>query len=191
MRLLLASASPRRADLLRAAGYAFDVDPVDVDERRLEGERPAAYVERVARLKAAAGAARHPGRVVVAADTAVTVDDLVLGKPHDAAEAREMLRRLSGRSHEVLSGLAVAAGGEVRAVVERTTVWFRALSDDEVRAYGATDEPLDKAGAYGAQGVASRFIPRIDGSYTNVVGLPIAALADLLAGIGIAAHRAS
>jgi septum formation protein len=167
---------------LKAAGFEFDVDAVGVDESRQTGESPAAYVERVASLKAAAGAARHPTRVVVGADTVVVLGDDALGKPHDQAEAREMLRRLSGRAHEVLTGIAVASQGAVRTRVDRTTVWFRQLSDAEIGWYAASGEPLDKAGAYAIQGLAARFIPRIDGSYSNVVGLPLAALADLLDG---------
>jgi septum formation protein len=182
-RLVLASASPRRAELLTAAGFSFDVDPVDVDESRLDGEPAARYVERLARSKAAAGATRHDGRVIVAADTTVLVGDEVMGKPRDAREAAEMLSRLSGGAHEVLTGLAVAAGRDARAHVERTRVWFRELSRREIDWYVASGEPMDKAGAYAIQGLASRFIPRIDGSYSNVVGLPVSALADLLAAV--------
>jgi septum formation protein len=194
VRLVLASASPRRAELLTAAGFEFDIDPVHVDESRQAGETPAAYVERVARSKAAAGGTRHPSRVVVGADTVVVLEDDVLGKPRDEADARAMLRRLSGRSHEVMTAIAVASNGgrlrgesasasqDLRAHVERTTVWFRALSDQEIEWYVRSGEPMDKAGAYAIQGLAARFIPRIDGSYSNVVGLPLAALADLVSG---------
>jgi septum formation protein len=178
---ILASSSPRRAELLRAAGFAFDVGPVDVDESRHKWEAPVAYVERVARLKAAAGAARHPGRVVVAADTIVVLnDDDVLGKPQDEAEAGAMLRRLSGRSHDVMTGVAVASAGAVQTRVEQTRVWFRTVSEPEIEWYVSTREPMDKAGGYAIQGLAGRFIPRIDGSYSNVVGLPVAVLSDLL-----------
>ena len=180
IRLVLASASPRRAELLAAAGFEFDIDPVGVDESRHDGEPPAAYVERVARSKAAAGNARNPRRVVLGADTVVVVEDDVLGKPCDEADARAMLRRLSGRSHEVMTAIALASNGAVRAHVERTTVWFRPLSDTEISWYAASGEPLDKAGAYAIQGLAARFIPKIEGSYSNVVGLPLAALSDLL-----------
>jgi len=181
-RLVLASASPRRAELLTAAGFAFDVDPVDVDESRLHGEPPTTYVDRVARLKASTSARRHPQRIVVAADTVVVLGDSVLGKPRDELDAREMLGQLSGRSHEVMTGIAVAAAGRVRTHVERTTVWFRTLSAAEIEWYAASGEPMDKAGGYAIQGLAARFIPRIDGSYSNVVGLPLAALADLVDG---------
>jgi septum formation protein len=181
-RLVLVSASPRRAELLAAAGFEFDVDPVDVDESRKAGEPPPAYVERVARLKAAAGAPRHPGRSVLAADTVVVLGDIVLGKPRDEADARDMLRQLSGRSHEVLTAIALASNGGVRTHLERTTVWFRTLSESEIDWYAGSGEPMDKAGAYAIQGLAARFIPRIDGSYSNVVGLPLAAVADLVSG---------
>jgi septum formation protein len=179
-RLILASASPRRAALLAAAGFEFDVDPVDVDESRLRGESPTTYVHRVARLKASAGAARHPQRVVVAADTVVVLGDVVLGKPRDEPDARLMLGQLSGRSHEVVTGLAVSTAGRVRTHLETTTVWFRTLSAEEIEWYVTSGEPMDKAGAYAIQGLAARFIPRIDGSYSNVVGLPLAAMADLV-----------
>jgi septum formation protein len=182
-RLLLASASPRRAELLTAAGFSFDVDPVDVDESRLPGEPAAVYVERLARLKAAAGVGRHAGRVVVAADTAVVLGEDVLGKPRDTRDAVNMLGRLSGGAHEVLTGLAVASRGHTHAHVERTQVWFRELSRREIDWYVASGEPMGKAGAYAIQGLAARFIPRIDGSYSNVVGLPVSALVDLLAAV--------
>lgn len=180
MRLVLASASPRRRDLLDAAGIAYDVHPVDVDESRQDGEGAAAYVERVAREKARAGAAAHPERVVLAADTTVVVDGDVLGKPAGDAEATQMLRRLSGRSHEVLTGVAIASNGHIVSAVERTAVWVSELSEQDIQDYVASGEPAGKAGAYAIQGLASRFIPRIDGSYTNVVGLPVAKVVDLL-----------
>ena len=180
MRFVLASASPRRRELLSLAGFAFDVDVADVDERRRENEPPAAYAARVAIAKAEAVAARRPGRVVLAADTIVLVDDLMMGKPTDAEDARRMLTTLSGRSHEVLTAVAMAADGRIETRVERTTVWFRLLAPDEIDDYVASGEPMDKAGAYAIQGRASRFIPRIDGSYTNVVGLPIEIVDTLL-----------
>jgi septum formation protein len=181
MRLVLASASPRRRALLEAAGVAVDVDPVDVDEARLDGESPAQYVERLAREKAAAGARRHPDALVLGADTTVTLDGAVLGKPVDAAEAAGMLRRLSGRTHEVLTGIAIAWRGAIASHVERTAVAMAPLSEADIAWYVASGEPLDKAGAYAIQGLASRFIPRIDGSYANVVGLPVTAVLGLAA----------
>ena len=180
MRFVLASASPRRRELLAAAGLEVDVDPVDVDERQLAGEPAAAYVERVARLKAAAGAARHPQRVVVGADTAVVIDGDVLGKPRDAADAGSMLRRLSGRVHDVITGVAVANAGRVESFVERTRVTMAPLSAGDIEAYVATGEPLDKAGAYAIQGGARRFITGYAGSYSNVVGLPMERLSAIL-----------
>ena len=180
MRFVLASASPRRRELLAAAGLEVDVDPVDVDERQLTGEPAAAYVERVARLKAAAGAARHPQRVVVGADTAVVIDGDVLGKPRDAADAGSMLRRLSGRDHDVITGVAVASAGRVESFVERTRVTMAPLSAGDIEAYGASGEPLDKAGAYAIQGGARRFITGYEGSYSNVVGLPMERLSAIL-----------
>jgi septum formation protein len=187
MRLVLASASPRRRELLTAAGWEFDVGASAIDETRQPGETPPAYVERMARAKAAAasaeyadGLAAHGDVVIVAADTAVVAGNEVLGKPSDAGDAARMLRLLSGRAHEVITGVAVAARRGTVAVVESTRVWFDALSDADIAAYVASGEPLDKAGAYGIQGQASRFIPRIEGSYTNVVGLPVATVARLI-----------
>jgi septum formation protein len=180
MKVILASASPRRRDLLLAAGWTCEVDPVDVDEGRTPGETPGAYVARVARLKAGAGAARHPRRVVIAADTAVIVGDEVLGKPLDDQDAARMLRLLSGRTHNVLTAVAVASAGRMVVDLETTTVWVDALSSDDIAWYVASGEPRDKAGAYAIQGLASRFIPRIEGSYTNVVGLPVHKVYEIL-----------
>lgn len=158
----------------------MDVDPVDADERQIADESPAAYVERVARLKAAAGAARHPRRVVVGADTAVVIDGEVLGKPRDAEDAGSMLRRLSGRDHEVMTGVAVARAGGVLSFVECTRVTMAPLSAADIEAYVATGEPLDKAGAYAIQGGAGRFVTGCDGSFSNVVGLPMERLLEVL-----------
>ncbi|MFI5179579.1 MAG: Maf family protein [Vicinamibacterales bacterium] len=185
MRLLLASASPRRQELLAAAGIECVVAPVDIDERQLTGERPEQYVDRLARQKAAAGVARFPDDVVLAADTAVVLGGDVLGKPAHADAATAMLRRLSGRAHDVLTGVAIAWPGGIVAEVDRTRVWMNALSDDDIAMYLATGEPLDKAGAYGIQGFAARFIPRIEGSYSNVVGLPVATVLQLLGRAGM------
>jgi septum formation protein len=185
MGLVLASASPRRADLLRAAGFTFEVRPVDVDESRAPGEPPDVYVLRVAAAKADA-VARSGTDVVVAADTTValgTRDDtsrIVLGKPADAAEAARMLRQLSGSVHEVLTGVVVTAGDRAIRFVDLTEVWFAPLSDDDIAWYVSSGEPMDKAGGYAIQGLASRFIPRIAGSYSNVVGLPVARVSAAL-----------
>ena len=151
----------------------------------LNGESPAAYVERVARAKAAIGALRHPDAAVLAGDTTVVVDDAILAKPADDDEARWMLEQLSGRAHEVLTAVALAYRGVVETRVERTVVWFRLLSPQDIAWYVASGEPRDRAGAYAIQGLASRFVPRIDGSYSNVVGLPMTAVIDLLAAAGI------
>lgn len=185
MRLILASGSPRRRELLAAAGFDFDVEIAGVDETRYPGEPPAAYVERVARSKAEAVGTRRHDWPVVGADTGVVVGDDVLGKPADPASAGEMLRKLSGRSHDVLTGLAVAWRGSIHSEVDRTTVWMSPLTEQEIGRYVATGEPMDKAGAYAIQGLASRFVPRIEGSYSNVVGLPIVTLVRLLGRAGV------
>jgi septum formation protein len=180
MRIVLASGSPRRRDLLRAAGFDFVVDAADVDERREPGETPRQYVERLACAKARSVAGRHPGALVLGADTAVVLGDEVLGKPASADDAATMLERLSGRAHEVLTGIAVIRDGRMFSTVEQTTVWMQPLAAQDVAAYVETGEPLDKAGAYAIQGLASRFVSRIDGSYSNVVGLPLVVVAGLL-----------
>jgi septum formation protein len=178
--LVLASASPRRAELLRLAGFAFAVADADVDETPHPGEPAAIYVRRLAEEKAAAVAARQPGAVVLGADTTVVVDGDILGKPADDGEAVAMLRRLQGRAHEVLTGVAVVAPDGCDSTVARTRVWMAPMSEGEIAAYVASGEPRDKAGAYGIQGRAARFITRIDGSYPNVVGLPVAVVHELL-----------
>ena len=180
-RILLASVSPRRAELLAAAGLAFDVLPADVDETRLAGEAPDVYCLRLARAKAEAVAPAAEGRVVVASDTIVVVETNVFGKPMDDPDARRMLEALSGRRHEVLTGVAVLPpGGPVAVAVERTAVEFSSLTAGEIGWYVESGEPRDKAGAYAIQGLASRFVARIEGSYSNVVGLPVAAVYRLL-----------
>jgi septum formation protein len=192
--LILASQSPRRAELLRNAGIGFEVRPADVDERVRAGEAPPEYVKRLAREKALAVLATAPmGAVVLGADTTVVVDGESLGKPVDAEDARRMLQRLSGRGHQVMTGVCVAwreaskVEGKVEAQVacevacELTEVEFAALSAQEIAEYVATVEPMDKAGAYAIQGRASRWIPRIQGCYFNVVGLPVARVCAMLA----------
>jgi septum formation protein len=194
MRLVLASASPRRADLLRAAGFAFEIVPADVDESPRDGESPREYVRRLATAKAEATWASVVTRwadrgaespalqelIVLGADTAVVVDGEVLGKPDDDSDAAAMLRRLSGRRHEVTTGLSVRSSSGERGLVETTSVYMMALSEQDIAWYVASGEGRDKAGAYGIQGLASRFIPRIDGSYPNVIGLPVASFRQLL-----------
>lgn len=180
VRLLLASASPRRAELLRAAGFAFDVQPANADESLHAGESAAAYVQRVAEAKARAVLSLAGERIVLAADTTVVVDDQILGKPQDAADAIRMLRALSNRRHDVMTGVTVAAGNRVVTELATTTVEFVAMTDREIEWYVASGEPTDKAGAYAVQGLASRFVTRIDGSYSNVVGLPLAVVYRML-----------
>lgn len=171
--LILASASPRRRELLTAAGLSFTTCPVDIDESFRQGETPEAHVERLARQKAEAALERHAEAVVLGADTVVVISGRVLGKPRDGAEARDMLSSLAGTSHDVLTGIALLSAR--RTVVEhaRTTVWMAPMSAGEIAEYVGSGEPFDKAGAYAIQGLASRFIERIAGNYANVVGLPV------------------
>ena len=184
-RIVLGSASPRRAELLRAAGIEFDVVHADVDESVHRGESPDAYVRRVADAKARAVADRERQRLVLAADTTVVVDGEMLGKPVNDTDAKRMLCLLSGRTHDVLTAVAVirAGMGEPLVEVERTEVEFAPLTEFEMDWYVATGEPRDKAGAYAIQGYASRFVTRIDGSYSNVVGLPVALVYGMLKGL--------
>jgi septum formation protein len=172
--LILASASPRRADLLREAGILFRVAPAHIDEAVRAGESPEGYVERLAREKAEAVLAASPAAFVLGADTTVVVDETILGKPADKAEAARMLELLGGRSHQVLTGVALLGPADfARAAVVSTEVTFSRLSDADIAWYVGTGEPLDKAGAYAIQGGASRFVERVDGSFSNVVGLPM------------------
>jgi septum formation protein len=181
---VLASASPRRADILRQLGLDPDVLPADVDETYLEGETPAQHVERLARAKAEAVARAEPEALVVGADTVVVQGARVLAKPIDAAEAVEMLRSLSGRSHEVLSGLALRGPGGTVSRVSRTMVFMRPFDDEVMSAYVGTGEPLDKAGAYGIQGLGAALVERIEGDYYSVVGFPVGAFLELLEQVG-------
>lgn len=180
MDLILASASPRRAALLSAAGIPFRVEAVDVDETPWPGEAPAAYVERLAIEKARAIVCRDPGTLVLAADTTVVVEEQILGKPADDRDAARMLELLSGREHEVLTGVALRRGAELLTHVERSEVRFLQLRPDEVAWYVSTGEPHDKAGGYAIQGLGSRFVEHIRGSYSNIVGLPVAQVYLLL-----------
>jgi septum formation protein len=179
MRVILASQSPRRRELLTLVGIAHEVRPADLDETALPGELPEPHATRLARAKAATLAARHADALVIAADTIVVIDDEILGKPRDRADAAAMLARLSGREHAVVTALAMARGAEVRSSVERVSVTFRALSAAEIDAYVATGEPMDKAGAYGIQGYCATIVERIDGDFFAVMGLPLAALVRL------------
>jgi septum formation protein len=209
--LVLASASPRRQELLRNAGISFIVQPADIDETPLTGESPRECAERLAREKALAVRRTCPHDLVLGADTIVVVDETILGKPVDAYDAIRMLRLLSGRVHRVMTGVCLVgsvAGGqspvaseavpgaarsretpyeilrtgnrELRTASETTLVTMSDMSDDEIRDYVATGEPMDKAGAYAIQGIASRWIPRIEGDYSNVVGLPVALVYRML-----------
>jgi septum formation protein len=174
-RVILASASPRRAEILRTVGWPFDPLPVDIDETRRAGEQAVEYVKRLAREKAEAAAARVPSSIIIAADTTVTIDDHILEKPADEADAERMLHLLSDRWHSVMTGLAIINCESSRTMVahEKTEVKFAAMSDEEIAWYVKTGEPMDKAGAYAIQGLGARFIEEIKGDFFNVMGLPI------------------
>lgn len=187
MKLILASASARRADILRDAGIAFNVMSSAVDETVIPGESANDLVTRLAKAKAELVAARAVGpAIVIAADTAVLLDGQILGKPKNSEDARNMLTRLSGRTHSVMTGVALVRlpDAEQRDFVETTQVHFDTLPEDEITRYLDTDEAFDKAGAYGIQGRAGRYIPRIDGCYFNVVGLPLSRLWRVLEELG-------
>ncbi|HET8729501.1 MAG TPA: Maf family protein [Moraxellaceae bacterium] len=183
--LYLASTSPRRRELLAQLGLTFHVLKGEVDETPLPGESPATYVRRLAQAKAAVGLAHAPEGVVVAADTSVVIDGAILGKPASLDEAMSMWQWLAGREHEVLTGLAVGDVRRIESHVVVTRVRFRAVSEAEMRAYWLSGEPRDKAGGYAIQGLGAVFVTSIEGSYSNVVGLPLAETAALLAGFGI------
>lgn len=188
IRLVLASGSPRRADVLRQLGLAPIVQPAGMDETYLPGETPEAHVERLAREKAEAVAGREPDALVIGGDTLVVDRGRVLGKPADEAEAVRMLVSLAGREHVVLSGLALAgrpAGERTLSTVARTVVRFRPYDEGLARAYAATGEPLDKAGAYGIQGLGAALVEAVDGDYYSVVGFPVGAFMELLERAGL------
>jgi septum formation protein len=192
--LVLASASPRRQELLRNASISFTVQPADIDETPLPNEDPIACVERLAREKAFVISKLRPRDLILGADTTVVVNGMMLAKPADAEDAARMLRLLSGRTHQVITGVCLASLSqsaskkdkprtetcELTTSSETTLVTFAELSDAEIRDYVATGEPMDKAGAYAIQGIASRWIPRIEGDYSNVVGLPVALVCRML-----------
>jgi septum formation protein len=182
--LILASASPRRRDLLEQIGLTFTVETADIDETPRLAEDPIAYVKRLAEHKAAAVLARHADRsrlIVLGADTTVVADDQILGKPEGVADAARILRLLSGRTHRVITGVAlITAAAPPIIAAEITEVEFSPLTDAQIEAYIATGEPMGKAGAYGIQGRAAKFIPRIDGCYFNVMGLPLARVSAML-----------
>jgi septum formation protein len=185
VRLVLASQSPRRAELLRMLGLSFEAVPADIDETYLSGEDAIAHAERLAREKASAVSATHVDAVVIGSDTVVVVDDDLLGKPRDTADAVHMLMRLQGREHTVATGIAVARNGQVRSAVECVTVRFRAFDAGMATAYARTGEPMDKAGAYGIQGRGATLVERIDGDYFAVMGLPIHRTIMLLRDVGL------
>src|SRR6267143_3949698 len=183
--LVLASASPRRQELLRSAGITFVVQPADIPEDPLPGEAAKDCAERLAREKALAVARQRPQDIVLGADTVVVVDGQLLGKPSDAADAARMLRMLSGRAHQVITGVCLVVGGKPSVASETTLVTVSEIADKEIADYVASGEPMDKAGAYAIQGIASRWIPRIEGDYSNVVGLPVALVWRMLRQAGV------
>ena len=183
-RLILASGSPRRRELLAKMGYTFEICTPDVDEH-VEGHARDVVVT-LAQRKARAAAEHYARGVIIASDTLVSLDGVPLGKPEDEADARRMLRALSGREHEVYSGVCLidAATGREEVQVDRTGVWLREITDQEIDDYIATGEPMDKAGAYAIQGLAGKFVSRFDGSYENVVGFPVDVVRDMLSRFG-------
>ena len=178
--LILASSSPRRRELLQQLGLDFEIYSPDIDESVHDRESVSAYVERLARCKAQAVLQRFPDAVVLAADTSLGVDGCILGKPESKAHAFAMWQQISGRTHDVFSGVCVSTKQEISSIVVQTQVEFQSLSLDDMERYWATGEPLGKAGAYAIQGIAAQYIPRIHGSYSNVVGLPLYETAQLL-----------
>jgi septum formation protein len=186
-RLVLASKSPRRRYLLEQAGLQFDVVPSDIDESAVALDTPEAYVQRLAAAKAAAIASRFPDRWVIGADTIVLIDGKILGKPNGKTAARKMLHQLSGQTHQVLTGVTICCHrfNKVHTEAVRTDVTFKALSPSEIEWYIHTDEPFDKAGAYAIQGLGTFLVRSIQGSYTNVVGLPVCEVIEYLIGEGV------
>jgi septum formation protein len=184
-RVVLASASPRRRQLLDLIGIAHEVRPANIDETMRPRESPRRHAERLAREKATAIATRDPDLITIAADTIVVVNRKVLGKPRDTDDAARMLALLSGREHVVTTAVAVSRGKKLRSAVEEVRVKFRRLRDDEIEAYIATGEPMDKAGAYGIQGYGATIVERIEGDYFAVMGLPVVRLIGLLRDVGV------
>jgi len=184
VRVILASQSPRRRELLDLIGMRHEVRPADIDERVLPGERPAPHAERLAREKARTIARAEPDALTIGSDTIVVVDGDILGKPSDEGDARRMLRRLSGREHVVFTAVAVAHAERVASSVEEVSVTFRPLSDEVIDAYVATGEPMDKAGAYGIQGYGATIVERIDGDFFAVMGLALGRMVRLMGELG-------
>jgi septum formation protein len=184
-RVVLASASPRRRELLNLIGIQHEMRPANIDETMRPREAPRRHAERLAREKASAIAVRDPGLIVIGADTVVVTNRKVLGKPVDTADAARMLGMLSGREHTVITAVAVSRGRKLRSAVEEVRVKFRRLRDDEIEAYIATGEPMDKAGAYGIQGFGATIVERIEGDYFAVMGLPLVRLVGLMRDVGV------
>lgn len=185
MRVILASQSPRRRELLSLIGIEHEVQPADIDETPWPDEQPIPHTERLARAKAQVIAARAPDALVIAADTIVVIDGAILGKPTDIPDARAMLRRLSGRTHEVCTAMAVAIGDEVQSQVVTVPVRFRALDDETISRYVNTGEPMDKAGAYGIQGYGATIVEHIEGDYFAVMGLSLVTIVQLAETMGV------
>lgn len=179
-KIILASGSPRRAEIMNSVGWEFTKDVPDIDETELPGETPDAYVKRLAKTKGKTVAARHPGELVLAADTTVVIDDGIIGKPTDLNDARRMLKMLSGKRHDVLTGVALLKNGTAQVAMQRTGVKFAELTDAEINFLAEMGDPLDKAGAYAVQAQAALFIEGIEGDYWNVVGLPINLVYELV-----------
>lgn len=179
-KIVLASGSPRRSEIMNSVGWPFTKDVPDIDESERDGESPEDYVRRLAREKAQAVAGSHPGEIVLAADTTVVINGRIIGKPTDEAHAREMIEMLSGNWHEVLTGVAVARNGDAEVGMQRTRVKFVSMTDKEIEFLVSEGDPLDKAGAYAVQAQAALFIEAIDGDYWNVVGLPISLVYEMV-----------
>jgi septum formation protein len=184
-RVVLASASPRRRDLLNLIGIAHEVRPANIDETMRPREAPRRYAERLAREKASAISTRDPDLITIGADTVVVINRKVLGKPADPSDAARMLRMLSGREHTVITAVAVSRGRKLRSAIEEVRVKFRRLRGDEIDEYIAMGEPMDKAGAYGIQGYGATIVERIEGDYFAVMGLPLVRLVGLMRDVGV------
>lgn len=187
-RIVLASASPRRRELLELVGIAYTAIPADIDESIHGNESPAVHAERLARGKAAVVAAQHPDALVIAADTIVVLNGEIMGKPRTQDDAHRMLSALSGATHTVVTGMTCVYNGETESAVETVSVTFRTLTDAEIREYIATGEPMDKAGAYGIQGYGATIVRRIDGDYFAVMGLSLVTLVELMQRLGLRYH---
>ncbi len=185
MTFILASASPRRRELLAHLGLPFTIVAAGIDETPHADEDPTTYTKRLAREKAEAIATLYPNVTILAADTTVVLDNLILGKPQHAGDARRMLQLLQGRTHQVITGVALHSNNQTTVESEQTAVTFTQMNIETIDRYIATGEPLDKAGAYGIQGIAAQFIPRIEGDYSNVVGLPLARVRHMLHNAGL------